>query len=156
MPKKSYKPALGAALVASPLLVCSISPAQEQPASADEPTQQVTITGSYIRRSEGFTPASPVAELGKDELEAHAPKTVADFLTQLPYSFNTQFTVGRALGSSNGSGSLNLHNLGPDATLVLLNSRRATRDAVTVNNVDVNSLVPQIAIERIEILKDGA
>src|SRR6185369_13028845 len=69
---------------------------------------------------------------------------------------NTQFTVGRALGSSNGSGSLNLRNLGADATLVLLNSRRVARDAVTVNNVDVNSLVPQIAIERIEILKDGA
>ena len=74
----------------------------------------------------------------------------------LPYSFNTTFTVGRALGSSNGSGSLNLRNLGADATLVLLNSRRTARDAVTVNNVDVNSLVPQIAIQRIDILKDGA
>ena len=82
--------------------------------------------------------------------------TVADFLTQLPYSFNTTFTVGRALGSSNGSGSLNLRNLGSDATLVLLNSRRVARDAVTVGNVDVNSLVPQIAIERIDVLKDGA
>ena len=39
---------------------------------------------------------------------------------------------------------------------MLLNSRRVARDAVTVNNVDVNSLVPQIMIERIEILKDGA
>ena len=83
-------------------------------------------------------------------------RTVADFFTQLPYSFNTTFTVGRALGSSNGSGSLNLRNLGADATLVLLNSRRVARDAVTVGNVDVNSLVPQIAIERIDILKDGA
>jgi outer membrane receptor for ferrienterochelin and colicin len=157
MTTTSRTPALRLALVAGPLLLlaCSITQAQSQEESSQD-VQQVTITGSYIRRSEGFTPASPVAELGKDELEAHAPKTVADFLTQLPYSFNTQFTVGRALGSSNGSGSLNLRNLGPDATLVLLNSRRAARDAVTVNNVDVNSLVPQIAIERIEILKDGA
>jgi outer membrane receptor for ferrienterochelin and colicin len=142
-------------LLPATALVSAVSIAQEGP-SSQEPVQQVTITGSYIRRSEGFTPASPVAELGKEELEAHAPKTVADFLTQLPYSFNTQFTVGRALGSSNGSGSLNLRNLGSDATLVLLNSRRAARDAVTVGSVDVNSLVPQIAIERIEILKDGA
>ena len=64
--------------------------------------------------------------------------------------------MGRALGSSNGSGSLNLRNLGSDATLVLLNGRRVARDAVTVGNVDVNSLVPQIAIERIDMLKDGA
>ncbi|HEU4625108.1 MAG TPA: TonB-dependent receptor [Steroidobacteraceae bacterium] len=146
---------LGGALLPAALLLPHAASAQNADIAA-EPVQQVTITGTYIRRSEGFTPASPVAELSREQFEAHAPKTVADFLTQLPYSFNTQFTVGRALGSSNGSGSLNLRNLGPDATLVLLNSRRAPRDAVTMNNVDVNSLVPQIAIERIEILKDGA
>lgn len=117
---------------------------------------EVVVTGSFIRRSEGFTPASPVEEIAKTDFEANAPKTVADFLTTLPYSFNSTFTVGRALGSSNGSGSINLRNLGADATLVLLNSRRVARDPVTVSNVDVNALVPQIAIERIEILKDGA
>jgi iron complex outermembrane recepter protein len=141
------------------LLLCvgAATPALAQDASADAaPVQEIVVTGTFIRRSEGFTPASPVQDIAKEDFEAHAPKTVADFLTQLPYSFNTQFTVGRGLGSSNGSGSLNLRNLGSDATLVLLNSRRTARDAVTVNNVDVNSLVPQIAIERIEILKDGA
>jgi iron complex outermembrane receptor protein len=134
----------------------ALSPTTFAQSTSAAPLEEVMVTGTFIRRSEGFTPASPVAEIGKEDFEAHAPKTVADFLTQLPYSFNTQFTVGRALGSSNGSGSLNLRNLGADATLVLLNSRRVARDAVTVNNVDVNSLVPQIAIERIEILKDGA
>lgn len=141
--------AAGLVLTATPV---AQAVAQETEAGISE----VVVTGTFIRRSEGFTPASPVQDIARDEFEAHAPKTVADFLTQLPYSFNTQFTVGRALGSSNGSGSLNLRNLGADATLVLLNSRRVARDPVTVNNVDVNSLVPQIAIERIEILKDGA
>jgi len=130
--------------------------AQEQPPAADEPSGEVVITGTFIRRSEGFTPASPVAEVSREDFEAHAPKTVADFLTELPYSFNTQFAVGRAVGASNGSGSLNLRNLGAGATLVLLNSRRTVRDAVTLTSVDVNSLVPQIMIDRIEILKDGA
>ena len=37
-------------------------------------------------------------DIAREDFEAHSPKTVADFLTQLPYSFNTQFTVGRALG----------------------------------------------------------
>ena len=143
--------ASGLVLLASPI---SLAVAQET--TADTELEQVQVTGTFIRRADGFTPASPVQEIGKEEFEAHAPKTVADFFTTLPYSFNTTFTVGRALGSSNGSGSLNLRNLGADATLVLLNSRRTARDAVTVNNVDVNSLVPQIAIQRIDILKDGA
>jgi hypothetical protein len=138
------------------LLACPMGVALGQEAAEEEELDEVLVTGTFIRRSEGFTPASPVQEIEKEDFDAHAPRTVADFFTQLPYSFNTTFTVGRALGSSNGSGSLNLRNLGADATLVLLNGRRVARDAVTVNNVDVNSLVPQIAIERIDVLKDGA
>ena len=146
-----------AVAVAAVLAAASPAMAQEAGSSAEEGTlESVVVTGSFIRRSEGFAAASPVEEIGKADFEATAPKTVADFLTTLPYSFNSTFTVGRALGSSNGSGSINLRNLGADATLVLLNSRRVARDPVTVNNVDVNALVPQIAIERIEILKDGA
>jgi iron complex outermembrane recepter protein len=151
---KMEKSAIAAAVVAA-LAASSGARAQESPAQPEE-LQSVIVTGSFIRRSEGFTPASPVAEVNRDDFESHAPKTVADFLTELPYSFNTQFAVGRAVGASNGSGSLNLRNLGAGATLVLLNSRRTVRDAVTLTSVDVNSLVPQIMIERIEILKDGA
>ena len=143
----------GLVLLASPV---SLAVAEETSARDGSNFDEIVVTGTFIRRSEGFTPASPVQEISKSDFEANAPRTVADFLTQLPYSFNTTFTVGRALGSSNGSGSLNLRNLGADATLVLLNGRRVARDAVTVNNVDVNSLVPQIAIERIDVLKDGA
>jgi|GEM_PF-3562992 len=144
------------AALAVAALAASAAARAQAPAAGEEEMQAVTITGTFIRRSDGFTPASPVAEVTRESFEAHAPKTVADFLTELPYSFNTQFAVGRAVGASNGSGSLNLRNLGAGATLVLLNSRRTVRDAVTLTNVDVNSLVPQIMIERIEILKDGA
>lgn len=151
--KRRFRAAAGAAMMVLPWAAAM---AQQAPATVEEAVQEVLITGTFIRRSEGFTPASPVADIGKADFEANSPKTVADFFTQLPYSFNTSFTVGRALGSSNGSGSLNLRNLGSDATLVLLNSRRVARDAVTVNSVDVNALLPQIAIQKIEILKDGA
>ena len=152
---RAGKSAIAAAVVAA-LAASSAARAQESPAAGEEELQSVVVTGSFIRRSEGFTPASPVTEVNREDFESHAPKTVADFLTELPYSFNTQFAVGRAVGASNGSGSLNLRNLGAGATLVLLNSRRTVRDAVTLTSVDVNSLVPQIMIERIEILKDGA
>jgi outer membrane receptor for ferrienterochelin and colicin len=146
----------GLVLLASPVSQAVAQAVADQDTGAAAGVEEFVVTGTFIRRSEGFTPASPVQEIRKEDFDAHAPRTVADFLTQLPYSFNTTFTVGRALGSSNGSGSLNLRNLGSDATLVLLNGRRVARDAVTVGNVDVNSLVPQIAIERIDVLKDGA
>jgi iron complex outermembrane receptor protein len=142
------------AALATSMAAHAQAPAEEEDSGAE--IREVVVTGTFIRRSEGFTPASPVAEVSREDFEAHAPKTVADFLTELPYSFNTQFSVGRAIGAANGGGSLNLRNLGAGATLVLLNSRRTVRDAVTLTNVDVNSLVPQIMIDRIEILKDGA
>jgi outer membrane receptor protein involved in Fe transport len=156
--RKSVRFAVVTALAAGSSIATSAF-AQESPASEEsQEVQSVVITGTLIRRSEGFTPASPVQELTREDFEAHAPRTVAEYLTELPYNFNSSTGVGRlgTGGSSNGSGSLNLRNLGSTATLVLLNSRRVARDAVTVNNVDVNALVPQIAIERIEVLKDGA
>jgi outer membrane receptor for ferrienterochelin and colicin len=145
-----------ARIAAAVVAAIASTAARAQAPAGEEELQSVVITGTFIRRSEGFTPASPVAEVNREDFESHNPKTVADFLTELPYSFNTQFAVGRAVGASNGSGSLNLRNLGAGATLVLLNSRRTVRDAVTLTSVDVNALVPQIMIERIEILKDGA
>jgi iron complex outermembrane receptor protein len=144
------------AFAVTTVLAAAAASAQESGTRDNATLESIVVTGSFIRRSEGFAAASPVEEIAKADFEANAPKTVAEFLTTLPYSFNSTFTVGRSLGSSNGGGSINLRNLGPDATLVLLNSRRVARDPVTVSNVDVNSLVPQIAIERIEILKDGA
>src|SRR5690348_15859389 len=105
-----------AAAVAVAIAASAAAQAPDAPANQDE-LATVTTTGSFIRRSEGFTPASPVAEVNREDFGSHAPKTVTDFLTELPYSFNTQFAVGRAVGASNGSGSLNLRNLGAGATL---------------------------------------
>lgn len=124
--------------------------------SVDQPLDEVIVTGTYIRRSGESASASPVLRIGRDEVEAHAPRSVADFFAGLPFNGASTFNVGRGLGSTNGSGTLNLRGLGADATLVLLNSRRVARDPVTVSSVDVNALVPEIAISHIEILKDGA
>ncbi len=115
----------------SPLLPPPPPWAREAPAGGEpQELQSVVITGTFIRRSEGFTPASPVAEVSREDFESHAPKTVADFLTELPYSFNTQFAVGRAVGASNGAAAASIcATSGAGAPLVLLNSaaRCATR-----------------------------
>ena len=61
--------------------------------------------------------------------------------------------------SSTGNASVNLRNLGNGATLVLLNGRRTVStsfDNSGSSYVDVQGLVPNIALERIEVVKDGA
>ena len=76
--------ASGLVLLATPV---SLAVAQETRPQAS--SSEVVVTGTFIRRTEGFTPASPVQEITKEDFDAHAPRTVADFFTQLPYSFNT-------------------------------------------------------------------
>ena len=90
-------------LVVAGMSLTAVLPVLSQEAADDPAVQEVVVTGTFIRRSEGFTPASPVAEIAKDDFEAHAPKTVADFLTQLPYSFNTTVRGRPRAGLSNGS-----------------------------------------------------
>jgi iron complex outermembrane receptor protein len=125
-------------------------------------TNDVIVTGSLIKRSEGFQSSSPVDVVSRDTLEALAPSTVASFLKDLPQNFGSTFSSGRAsggasVGGERGAGTINLRGLGPSSTLVLLNGRRQTQVPDAADNVvDVNSLVPEIAIQRIEVLKDGA
>ncbi len=61
--------------------------------------------------------------------------------------------------TANGAASISLRGLGADATLVLVNGRRVAispfAESITTNFVDINS-IPVSAIERVEILKDGA
>jgi len=132
--------------------------AQDEPAAAEETAGEETIvvTGSLIQRSD-YQLSSPVDVVGRETLEASAPANIAEFVKDLPYNFGSAFASGRAFGNERGGGTINLRGLGASATLVLVNGQRMTQlpdaeDAI----VDVNSLVPEIMLDRVEILKDGA
>lgn len=125
--------------------------------SPEASLEEVVVTGSFIKRDLGFQSSSPVDVLQREDLDVRAPQTIANYLADLPYKFGSAFSSGRALGNERGGGTVNLRGLGASATLVLLNSRRQTQIPDSPDNVvDVNSLVPEIMIERTEILKDGA
>lgn len=116
----------------------------------------IVVTGTLLQRSD-YQISSPIDVVGRASLEATAPATIAEFIKDLPYNFGSAFASGRAFGNERGGGTINLRGLGAAATLVLINGQRMTQlpdapDAV----VDVNSLVPEIMLERLEILKDGA
>ena len=152
----TFKPSLLRITAGAAALSAAIG-AQAQPADVkNSATEEVIVTGTFIRRSEGFTPASPVQEIGKEEFEAHAPKTVADFLTTLPYSFNTHVHGGTRAGlferlRQPQSAQPRRRRHSRAAQLAARGARRGHRQQRRRQ-----CTVPQIAIERIDILKDGA
>ncbi|MEP7069912.1 MAG: TonB-dependent receptor, partial [Usitatibacter sp.] len=70
-------------------------------------------------------------------------------------SSNVGIQLGTTDRNNNGNSSANLRGLGASSTLVLLNGRRVSTHGAKANAVDLNS-IPLAAIERVEVLKDGA
>ena len=146
------------ALVGSILAIGWAASAQAQ-APAE---QRVTITGSSIKRiaNEG---ALPVQVIGRAEIERAGIVSAEQLVMRLSANGtgadNLSSNVGIQLGTTdrnnNGNSSANLRGLGANSTLVLLNGRRVSTHGAKANAVDLNS-IPLAAVERVEVLKDGA
>jgi len=141
----------------------AFSQAEQEGASssvAEEAPADIIVTGSYIRRTEDRT-GSPVVTFDRDLLERQGIANAADLVRALPENFGAELNSDvQGQGGTLGTANINLRGLGLNSTLVLLNGRRQTEYALNNANgdtfVDVNTLVPVIAIERVEVLKDGA
>lgn len=134
-----------------------VSPALAQQA----PAQKVEITGSSIKRvaSEG---ALPVQVVTRQELERQGIVSAEQLIGVLTsngngldnLASNADVVAGAARGM-NGLSAANLRNQGAASTLVLLNGRRLAAHGLNGGIVDLNS-IPMAAVERVEVLKDGA
>lgn len=129
------------------------------PALAQQTLERVEITGSNIKRIDTET-ASPVQVITKQEIEQSGKGTVAEYLQTLTADAqgSVPFTYGRGFSGATASG-ISLRGLGANATLVLVNGRRVTT-AVLADDAqraftDLNA-IPLEAVERVEVLKDGA
>src|SRR5438067_8811376 len=120
--------------------------------------EQITVTGSRVRRKDLTTPA-PVTVLTRQQWQESGKLTIGDFLQSLPEQGNApnfQLNNGGATYGADGSTRVNLRNLGVTRTLVLVNGRRMVPAGLGASAaVDLNS-IPTAAVERIEVLKDGA
>ena len=141
----------------SVLCVIFILPVSAQQGAIEE----IIVTGSYLKKKSQFDSASPIASVGQENLTDYGPVTFEDVINNLAINsgtFNRQDTFNNTF--TTGAGNINLRGLGASSTLVLLNSHRTVRSSSFGNKgenfVDINSLVPMIAIEEVEILKDGA
>ena len=130
-------------------------------AQTDAPVQRITITGSSIKRiqSEG---ALPVQVISRSELLRQGIASTEQLIMQLNINGNgldnlasNADVVDGATRGNNGATSANLRGQGSNATLNLLNGRRVAAHGLNGGTVDLNQ-IPFAAIERIEILKDGA
>ena len=147
----------GLATLGSLLLFSSCAIAQDL-----EELQTVTITGSLIPRSELALEATPIPVdiLTSEDIEASGYSNAAELLQKMAVNNGGSVPVSNnATGFTPGASSVSLRGLGPETTLVLLNGRRMAPYPIgtggTTAFVDLNS-IPLPAIERIEVLKDGA
>lgn len=124
-------------------------------------SQRVEITGSSIKRiaSEG---ALPVQVISRKDLERQGIVTAEQLIATLSVNGNgldnlasNADVVSGAARGNNGATAANLRGQGAASTLVLLNGRRMAAHGLNGGVVDLNS-IPMGAVERVEILKDGA
>jgi iron complex outermembrane receptor protein len=129
--------------------------AQEAP-TTPEPQQieRVTVTGSAIKRLDAET-AVPITVFRMKDIKQQGLTTVEQILSTLTAS-QTSLGTSQAVGASTGGASFaDLRGVGANKTLVLLNGRRIANNAFDGSAPDLN-MIPMAAIDRIEVLRDGA
>lgn len=127
--------------------------------SVAQTTQEMVITGSFIKRTEAET-ASPVQIITRRDIEQLGSNTLRQILnTVTAFDTGTLSDNGNRSSFASGATGAGMRGLGKQAALVLLNGRRVSNYALTdgAKETFVNlDTFPAEAIERIEILKDGA
>jgi outer membrane receptor protein involved in Fe transport len=127
--------------------------------------EEILVTGSRIR---GAQAASPMVTITRKDIDRAGFATIEQLVDKLPQNFgagasqeaitNVTFAndaVGGFVGDFVGGTSVNLRGLGASSTLVLFNGRRMSPSGRTASFTDVAG-IPVSAIERVEVLTDGA
>src|SRR5688572_12305263 len=125
--------------------------------------EAMTVTGSNIRRIDQET-TLPVSVLEFDDVAVRGAQTAAELLQMLPNGGVLSLTETNVLGADarGDNTSLNLRGIGSGNTLVLVNGRRLAPHPISQAEGGVPSLavninqLPTAAIQRIEVLRDGA
>lgn len=113
----------------------------------------IEVTGSRIKRAD-IEGALPITVINRAQIDASGEISVADYLRGT--TFNSFGSIRPQSGSSaQANAGVSLRGLGSGRTLILVDGRRAPVAAATGTFQDINA-IPLAAVERIEILSDGA
>ena len=118
--------------------------------AAENEIEEVVVTGSLIKK-DSFDSPSPLQVLDEADLQAEATPALGEIMANQTFNYGSD-TFSSHYSVANPEGALtsaNLRGLGSRATLTLVNGKRVLSD-------NLNNMVPQSVIERIDIVKDGA
>jgi len=135
--------------LAAPAFAQDAAPADE---ADDADHAEIVVTGSLIQRPNN-TAVSPIVTIGEAAIKESGAANLNDALNQLP-----GFTVGGAAGNggqgTGGRATINLHGLGTNRNLVLLDGKRLPVSDI-FGNVDTN-ILPEAIISGIDAITGGA
>jgi iron complex outermembrane recepter protein len=145
------------ALAAGAIVAVGVGNAYAQtsePSGEAEELERIEVTGTRIRQVDVET-AAPVLTITRAEIEKQGFQSVSDILQNISAMGAPPLTRAQPLSAGEVAGGtfISLRNLGAQRTLVLLNGRRL---GVSTSGLADVSNIPAVAIERIEVLKDGA
>jgi iron complex outermembrane receptor protein len=128
--------------------------ASAQEAKGTTELDRIEVTGSRIRAANVET-QQPILTLSRENLEKQGFTSVADVLQNMTSAGSPAISRSEALASGENVGGyyIDIRNLGANRTLVLMNGKRL---GATSGGYQDLSQIPMSAIERIEVLKDGA
>lgn len=141
--------ALGVALLATPAFAQDVAP---QGSDEEARPAEIIVTGSRISNP-NLTSVSPVTVVSAEEVKTQGVTRVEDLLNSLPQVFANEGSTD-ANGAS-GMATVDLRNLGPARTLVLINGRRLGSGDPTNPVADIN-FIPGALIQRVDVLTGGA
>jgi iron complex outermembrane receptor protein len=154
-----HKSRLNKTAVAAALTVAFSHAAFAQQAPAPEKIQRVEITGSSIKRTD-IEAAGSIQVMTRDDIERTGATTALDILRSSAATYTNLSSATSSSGSfATGASAVDMRQLGKVSTLVLVNGRRIAQyglsDGAQENFTNLDAIASE-AIERIEILKDGA
>jgi iron complex outermembrane recepter protein len=122
--------------------------------------EEVIVTGTHLKDVKDT--AAPVLVFSRADIDQTGLGSVGAFLQSLPQNFSnvSETTIASVAGGISAvnavnAAGVNLHGMGSDATLVLVDGHRIAPGNIDGGFVDV-SMIPLSAVARIEILTDGA
>src|SRR6185437_457744 len=136
------------------ITVATLSPGWAQAPAQGAPVEEVTVTGTSIR---GVTPVGAnLVTVGQQDIQKQGGQTLDEVLKQVP-ALSNMGQVGQGQHNSTYF-SPNIHQLGASAsgsTLVIMDGLRFPLGGTSHSQPDP-SIIPTIAIQRVEVLADGS
>lgn len=150
---KSVRLALMYGAAATAFGGASVAVAQDADEDAADRTERIQVTGSRIQRTD-MEQAVPVTVIDRDAIDLSGEISVTDVIRNTTFNSSGSFRP-QSGSAAQGTATVSMRGLGSDRTLVLVDGRRLPKSPATGSGQDLN-VVPLAAVERIEILSDGA